>query len=52
MAVDEHAWLRWIGVLSRSRANKHATLPASLPSLPCVLIDGVLIEYLARLGTG
>ena len=31
----EHAWRRWIGVLSRSRA-KHATLPASWTSLPCV----------------
>jgi hypothetical protein len=35
---DEYAWLRWIGVLSRSRA-KHATLLASLTSLPCVLVE-------------
>jgi hypothetical protein len=35
---DEYAWRRWIGVLGRSRA-KHATLPASLTSLPCVLVE-------------
>jgi hypothetical protein len=38
---DECAWRRWICVLGRSRA-KHATLPASLPSLPCALIGALL----------
>ena len=38
---DELAWRRWIGVLSRLRA-KHATLPASLPSLPCELVGAQL----------
>jgi hypothetical protein len=35
MSHPGHVWRRWIGVLGRSRA-KHATLPASLPSLPYV----------------
>jgi hypothetical protein len=35
----DHAWRRWIGVLGRSR-TQYATLPASLPSLPCVPVDG------------
>jgi hypothetical protein len=48
---DECAWRRWICVLGRSRAgrsaipsidDRYATLPASLPSLPCALIGALL----------
>jgi hypothetical protein len=41
MGAHEPAWRRWIGVLSRSRAQ-HATLLASLTSLPCVPVGGAV----------
>jgi hypothetical protein len=51
MSLHENAWRRRIGVLGRSRTEagrhsrrshprfgQHATLPASLSGLPCVLV--------------
>jgi len=43
MSTHGHAWLRWICVLTRSRA-KHATLAASLTSLPCVPVGSTESE--------